>query len=48
MSADTRFQNIRVYCAYPRPLTMLVADERAHPGLAFIAYWGIVLFGYDT
>ncbi len=51
MGADTRFQNIRVYCAYYLLLPFVrisLRRTRIYPGLAFIAYWGIVLFGYDT
>lgn len=42
-----RFQNIRVYCtshAHSSSSRSLTST----PGLAFVVYWGIVLFGYDT
>ena len=43
------FKNIRVYCAYI-PSSSLYSRLRYSLtiGLAFIVYWGIVLFGYDT
>ncbi|CCM06396.1 uncharacterized protein FIBRA_08655 [Fibroporia radiculosa] len=50
-SDQRRFRNIRVYCVYfISPLTpySVLKKNSPPPGLAFIAYWGIVLFGYDT
>lgn len=43
------FKNSRVYCKFSHH----VSDQElflklATTVLAFIAYWGIVLFGYDT
>ncbi len=50
MGRENMFKNSRVYCAShdcairgTLPLT-----DSVQTVLAFIAYWGIVLFGYDT
>lgn len=48
--SEGTFKNIRVYCAYLSFSLEFKAttDSSCNVGLAFIAYWGIVLFGYDT
>ena len=50
MGDPSTFQNIRVYC--PSPPVRLVTPSQltrgVFAGLAFVVYWGIVLFGYDT
>lgn len=43
-------KNIHAYCE-PSPTTYVVLTfgfAHSLEGLAFVAYWGIVLFGYDT
>ena len=54
MGQHGTFQNIRVYCELLNPLGHPPSARNgltcvyARAGLAFIVYWGIVLFGYDT
>ena len=48
MSKDSLFQNIRVYCTSSFPPHTLTYAHSTITGLAFIVYWGIILFGYDT
>ena len=48
-AADGTFKNIRVYCkAYLSSCSYERLFLTHNPGLAFVAYWGIILFGYDT
>ncbi|OAX30675.1 hypothetical protein K503DRAFT_788310, partial [Rhizopogon vinicolor AM-OR11-026] len=51
LSGDT-FKNIRVYCqSQPSLIERLFGDifaQQLFLGLAFVAFWGIVLFGYDV
>lgn len=42
------FKNIRVYCGSLARYRLDFAHSVSHTGLAFIVYWGIILFGYDT
>ena len=46
-AANGTFKNIRVYCE-ENFSWYLIETFDTMPGLAFVAYWGIVLFGYDT
>lgn len=46
-ASEGLFKNIRVYCKQNFPhIQYYISDTGA--GLAFVAYWGIILFGYDT
>jgi hypothetical protein len=46
------FRNIRVYCTFSLAAAVSWFSQAYNLlftlGLAFIVYWGIVLFGYDT
>ena len=54
MSEPGLFQNIRVYCTCIDYILILPSVKvrltyiLSATGLAFVVYWGIVLFGYDT
>ncbi len=48
MLSASRFKNSRVYCERPWSLSALRDAHCGCIGHAFIAFWGIVLFGYDT